>query len=67
MSLHEVCRFRSQERSPAIASNSELRRLCDQKAFHINGEPVTSKEIIDYPIISVVFLPSSKKKRCTIL
>lgn len=67
MDLNEVCKFTSQERPPGPASKSELRRLLDQSALRINGKVVRTKDVIEFPITSVVLFPKSEKKRITIL
>ena len=67
LSLHEVCVFRSQERGPGPASNSELRRLLDQSALRINGQVVRTKDKVPQSIVSVVLFPKSFEKRITIL
>lgn len=67
MLLNEVCQFHSTERPPEKASKSELRRLLDQSAFRINGKIVKSKDVIEFPITSVVLFPKSETKRITIL
>jgi hypothetical protein len=67
LDLHEVCQFRSQERGPGPASNSELRRILDQNGFHINGKPHKCKDTIVFPIQSLVLFPASNKRRTTLL
>lgn len=47
-------------------SNSDLRRLCEQKAVLINGNYVDPSQEIDFPVFSLVFYPKSKSKRVTL-
>lgn len=47
-------------------SNSAVRRWIDQGALQVNGEKVLSKEVVDFPVFSVVLFPKSDKKRITI-
>ena len=49
------------------ASNSELKRWCQNGALHINGEAVKWDEPIDFPIFSIVLFPKNEKARVTIL
>ena len=67
LNLNKVCQFRSQERPPGTASNSELRRFLDQQALLINGVAVKAKDAVPEDINSVVLFPKSKKRRCTLL
>lgn len=67
LSLHEVCKFQSQEKKIGLMSNTELRRKLDEGAWRINGRVVRSKDEIEFPITSVVIFPKSEKKRITIL
>ena len=63
--LHEVCSFQTREgKKVGKASNSELRRWIQNKAFLINGESVDVNEKIDFPVFSVVLFP---KKPVTLL
>lgn len=69
--LHRDCCFMSVEVSHSSgakrASNSEIQRWIEQGSLHINGERVTPKEDVDFPVFSVVLFPNSKKRRCTLL
>lgn len=67
LSLHEVCKFQSQEKKIGLMSNTELRRKMDEGAWRINGRVVKAKDKIVFPITSVVLFPKSDKKRITIL
>ena len=60
-SLHEVCKFTSQERGPSPASGSELARWLKSKSLHINGQAVGPDDPVPLPITSVVLFPSSKR------
>ncbi len=61
ISLHEVCRFQTREgKKVGTASNSELKRWCQNKAFIINGESVAWDEILDFPIFSVCLFPKNQ-------
>lgn len=63
--LHSVCHFQTKEgKKVGEASNSELRRWIQNKAFIINGECVNWDEKIDFPIISAVLF---KNNRITLL
>lgn len=61
--LHSVCKFQTREGARfGVASNSELRRWCNQGALIINGERIVSHdELMDFPIISVVLFPKGKR------
>lgn len=59
--------FWSIESPKKPASNSELRRWITQQSLHINGEPVTVDEVLDYPLHTVVLFPKSQRRRCTLL
>lgn len=59
--LNEVCHFQTREgKRVGAASNSELKRWCQNKAFIINGESVEWDELIDFPIISVILFPKNR-------
>lgn len=65
LSLHEVCHFQTREgKKVGRASNSELKRWIQNKAFLVNHEPVEWNEPIDFHIYSVVLFP---KNRVTLL
>jgi len=66
-SLHEVCRFSSQERGPGPASGSELGRWLKSGSLHVNGRALKPEDELPLPVQSVVLFPSSKKRRCTLL
>lgn len=67
LSLHEVCQFRSTSRKPAVASNSELRRMLDEKAVRINGKALAAKDNIEFPITSIVMFKNKPDSRITLL
>jgi hypothetical protein len=67
LSLDAVCHIRSQERPPLRASKSELRRICDQSGFHINGKAFKSKDPLPENITSVILFPKSSKRKITLL
>lgn len=48
-------------------SNGEIRRLLDQSAIMINGKKPKSKEIIEFPVTSLVWFPKNHNKRVTML
>lgn len=50
-----------------VASNSEVRRWCKEKAVLINTESVAWDEPVDFPVFSIVFFPNSNKRRTTLL
>jgi ATP-dependent DNA ligase len=57
-SLNELCHFQTREgKRVGSASNSELKRWCQSKAFIINGEAVAWDEPVDFPVFSVVLFP----------
>jgi ATP-dependent DNA ligase len=57
-SINELCHFQTREgKRVGAASNSELKRWCQSKAFIINGEAVAWDEPIDFPVFSVVLFP----------
>ena len=59
--LHTVCHFQTREgKKVGDASMSELKRWIQNKALHLNGEPVAWDELIDFPIISVVLFPKNR-------
>lgn len=56
--LHSVCKFQTREgKKVGTASSSELKRWIDNGALIINGEKVSSKEEMDFPMTSVVLFP----------
>lgn len=60
--------FYSTERACTPVSNSELKRWIQKGSLQINGYSDTDpQEIIDYPVVSIVLHPNSKKRRITIL
>lgn len=48
-----------------FASNSEIRRWLDNSAIRFNGKPAKPKDMLDFPVHSIVFFP--KANRITIL
>lgn len=42
------------------ASNSEIRRWLDQSSVIINGVKPKSKDVVNFPVTSLVFFPKSK-------
>jgi len=52
----------STEKPCLPASNGEITRWCKNKAVLINGETVDSKEVIDFPVFSLVFFPKSGRR-----
>lgn len=66
ISLNEVCNFTSREKK-GNASNSELKRWCQNSVLKINGLPIKFDEEIPYPdeIESVTLF--TKKNLITIL
>lgn len=56
--INEVCHFQTREgKRVGSASNSELKRWIENKAFIINDETVKWDEPIDFPVYSVVLFP----------
>ena len=63
-----VCGFHSNEGDRLKkASNSELKRWCQNSCLHLNGEAVKWDELIDFPVWSIVLFPKNEKQRTTIL
>lgn len=52
----------SAERPCSVMSNAELRRHIQQGGVLINSERVSVDEKIDFPVFSIVFFPSGKRK-----
>jgi hypothetical protein len=48
-----------------VASNSEVRRWLDNSAIRFNGKPLKPKDMLDFPLYSIVLFP--KAERITIL
>jgi hypothetical protein len=48
-----------------VASNSEVRRWLDNASIRFNGKPLKPKDMLDFPLHSVVMFP--KGNRITIL
>ena len=48
-----------------VASNSEVRRWLDNAAIRFNGKPLKPKDLLDFPLHSVILFP--KANRITIL
>lgn len=67
ISLNEVCQFVSRETKGKLASNSELKRWCQNSVLRINGNVVKWDEQIPFPdeIESVTLF--TKHNRITIL
>jgi len=63
ISLHEVCKFTSRERK-GIASNSELKRWCLNKAVTVNGTTIGPFDEMPERIDSFVLF--TKKKKVTL-
>lgn len=57
--LNTVCFFTSRERS-GKASNSELKRWCQNQAVSINGGRVKFDQEIEFPITSMFLFPKKK-------
>jgi len=65
--LHKVCAFQTIEGSKVgSASNSELKRWCQNKCVEINFELVKWDDPMPPFIKSFVLFPKNKKKRCTL-
>jgi len=63
--LHKVCQFQTREkRKVGLASNSELRRWIQNKAFVVNGIRVGVDENIAFPITSCVLFPKNPITLC---
>ena len=50
-----------------LMSNGEIRRQAKQGAILINGERFDPNEPMDFPVFSLVFFPSSTKRRTTVV
>jgi len=57
--LNNVCCFMSRERT-GRATNSELKRWCENKAVSINGNRVKFNDEIQFPITSMFLFPNHK-------
>lgn len=60
--LHKLCSFTSREKSPARASNSELKRWLQNKAVVINQTNPNWDVKIEFPVTSMILFPKSDKK-----
>lgn len=62
------CGLWSTEKASQPASGSELRRWIVKSSLEINGHTdIDPNEVIDYPVVSVVIHPKSKKLRNTLM
>jgi len=61
--LNTVCHFMSRERT-GRATNSELKRWCQNKAVSINGKRVRFDEEIEFPVTEMFLFP---KHRVTLI
>lgn len=50
------------ERQCTIATNSEVRRWLDGGMVEINGERPKAMDKVNFPIISLIFFPKSKRR-----
>ena len=58
--LNKVCNFQTREgKKFGTASNSELKRWCQNKAIVINGVRVNWDQEINFPINSFILLPKN--------
>lgn len=57
----------SREGKGGFASKSEKKRWIQNKAVHVNGEPLEFNELIDFQVFSLVIFPNSDKNRTTII
>lgn len=57
----------SAERPCTPVSNSELRRWMQNGSILINSERPVWDEPVDFPIFSLVFFPSSPKRKTTLV
>lgn len=57
----------STEKPCTLVSNSELRRWISNGSILINAERIVWDELVDFPVFSIVFFPSSAKRKTTIL
>jgi hypothetical protein len=48
-------------------SNSELRRWLDKGSVLVNGEKPKAKDSVEFPIWQLVFFPTSKKHKTTLV
>lgn len=63
--LHKHCHFQTKEgKLVGRASNSELKRWCNNKAIIINGKQVKYDDVIDYDINTFVMF--TKKNTITL-
>lgn len=63
--LSRVAPFWSTEKPKERASNGEMRRWLDGQSVRFNGVPKKAKDVLDFPVYSVVLFP--KGKRITLL
>lgn len=72
--LTRIHRFRHTDERPqgfwsrevkGVASNSEVRRWLENSAIRFNGKPLKPKDMLDFPLHSVVLFP--KAQRITLL
>lgn len=58
----------SQERSKlGRPSNQELKRWLERGCVMINGEYPKITDEVEFPILSLVFFPKNKNKKCTMV
>jgi hypothetical protein len=57
--LNSICHFTSRERS-GRATNSELKRWCQNQAVSINGKRVKFDEEITFPITEMFIFPKNR-------
>lgn len=67
ISLNEVCKFTSRETKGKNASNSELKRWCQNSVLRINGKPIKWDEQIPFPDEIETVTLFSKSNLITIL
>lgn len=65
LSLRPALPF-SIEKPCQLATNSEVRRWCNNRAVRINGEFVGWDDGIKFPITDLVFFPQSRKRKTTL-
>lgn len=72
--IMRIHRFRNCDAKPmgfwskelnGLASNSEVKRWLENSAIRFNGKPLKPKDMLDFPLYSVVLFP--KADRITIL
>ena len=57
--LNGTCHFMSRERT-GKATNSELKRWCQNQSVSVNGERVKFDQVIKFPVTEMFLFPKNK-------